>query len=211
MSDYSLPWRDDDISVSISTDPPSESMDPFLTLFAEVTVTCPELCEKLDEFSSIAIAPTEYHHITIKQIGEYSEDIDQISQKIQTVLSKQDTFEISLTGVDVFPNCVYIPVEDESNNLNEFHESICSIEELSINGFEGDSYKPHMTVGKFVEQPEEEVFNVLDEFRDTEWGTMTIDTLHLVQDGTQSVGPFTTFQSIDEFDIDVELMVEGAD
>lgn len=208
MSNHSLPWRDEDISISISTDPPSESMDPFLTLFAEVTTTCPELCEALDDFPSISIAPTEYHHITIKQIGEYSDDIDTISNQIQTVLSKMDSFEVTLSGVDVFPNCVYIPVQDGANNLQNLHEEICSIEKLSINGFEGNSYKPHMTVGKFIQQPDEEVFDVLNEFRDTEWGSMTIDNLHLVQDGTQRVGPFTTFQSIDDFDMDVELMVE---
>jgi 2'-5' RNA ligase len=207
MSEYSLPWKDEDVSISISTDPPSESMDPFLTLFAEVTVTCPELCKELDRYPSVSLAPTEYRHITIKQIGEYNEDIDCISEDIKRSLSEVRPFDISLSGVDVFPNCVYIPVQEGKESLENLHNTICSIEELPINSFEAESYKPHMTVGKFVEQPSEEVFQILNDFRDTEWGTMKIDSLHLVKNGTQQVGPFSTFQSVEDFDIAEEIVV----
>lgn len=202
MSDYTIPWSEEDISISISTDPPSESMDPFLTLFAEVTTRCPELCETLDDFSSISLAPTEYHHITIKQIGEYNEDIEGISEEIKEAVSDIDPFEVKLQGADIFPNCIYVPVIDDDEKLRELHETICEIESLSIDGYEGDSYTPHMTVGKFTEQPEERLFDVLEDFRDTDWGTMRIESIHLVKDGTQSVGPFTTFQSVEQFDLE---------
>lgn len=202
MSDYSVPWRNaDDFSISISNEPPSESMDPFLTLFAEVTVNCPELCESLDGCSSVELAPPEYYHITIKQIGEYEGDLDVLVNEIEGELSGVRSFDVNLNGVDVFPNCIYVPVEDENQKLLELHKRICSIDGFSVGSFEGESYKPHMTVGKFVEQPDRNLFEVLTDFRDIEWGSLTIDKLHLVKDGTQSVGPFTTFQSVEEFDL----------
>lgn len=200
---YSIPWDErDEFPITISDASPSDGMNPFLTLFVEVSVRFPELCEALSEFDSVAVAPPEYHHITLKTIGEFDGDIEEIYSPLRERVEGIGSFEVEFTGVDVFPNCVYIPVEDSNDELQFLHEVARDIDTFSAGDFEGESYTPHTTIAKFREQPDEEVFEVLEEFRDADWGTAHIDSVHLVKDGTETVDVYPTFNSIEEISLD---------
>lgn len=178
------------------------SLEPNLTLFVRVDVRFPELCEFLDEQPGIAPAPPSYYHITLKTIGEYSDDLDAVIPLLEDQIAGFEAFEVPLSGVATFPDCVYVPVDDEAGRLTEIHEAIRNIGVFDNGAFEGEEYIPHVTVGRLVGEEADESLDGLSEFQDVDWGTVYVEAVHLVQDGTDSVGPYTTFESIAEFDLD---------
>lgn len=184
---------------------PSGVQNPYLTLFARVDVSFNGLVEELEDIDGVCTAPFDSYHLTVKQIGEFGEErVSELVSNIDSTLTDVDEFEVSLEGVDVFPNCVYIPVSD-SDLLFDLHMSLCQLPNLEANGFEGGQYIPHVTVAKFTDSDvdTEEVYDVLSNYVDTDWVDVTIDSIHLVKDKPVSEKKmFPPFESIGRFDLD---------
>jgi 2'-5' RNA ligase len=201
MTEYNIPWDTNrDFSVNI-TDSSAKSvgMSPYYTLFIEVGVHFEELCLVLDEQEGVSTPPTEYYHITLKTVGQFDGEFQELVSIVEQALDGVEPFEVSFSGVDVFPNCVFIPVEDGNESLVELHSEIVSESSFDESGYEGESYAPHVTVGRFDDSELNGLFGELNEFRDTEWGNTEVESIHLVRNGTSSVDGFCTFESVKEF------------
>lgn len=196
----------EDFSVSPSEpdSAPSGVQNPYLTLFARVDVSFNGLVEELSDIDGVSTAPFDSYHLTVKQIGEFGEEqVSELVSNIDSTLDDVGSFEVSLGGVDVFPNCVYIPIQD-SELLCDLHMSLCQLPNLEANGFEGSEYVPHVTVAKFTDASvdTEEVYDVLSNYAEKDWVDVTIDSIHLVKDKPVSETKiFPPFESIGKFEL----------
>lgn len=171
------------------------SVEPFLTLFINANMTLTGLCESLDNQRSVSTAPPSYRHITLKTVGRFSGNTALLTDAVETAVADIDPFEISVTGIGTFQNHIYLPVNDPDNSLRKLHEAICHVPLFDDRAYEGDDYIPHITVAKTDSPPPEAV---LEPYTDIEWGTVNVDSVFLVQDNSDSVGPFTTFRTVSE-------------
>lgn len=192
------------ISPTTPSEMPSGSQNPYLTLFARVEVSLSGLAEELSAVDGVKIAPFESYHITVKTLGEVPEsDIETIVDCLSETIASYSTFEVTLQGVSMFPNCIYVPVVNETK-LVGLHNALCHRSALTSNAYEGTSYTPHMTIGKFTESDIDDntLSNIFEQYQDTTWGTQTIEELHLVKDtpeGSPSI--FPSFTVVTDFEI----------
>lgn len=182
---------------------PSGMQNPYLTLFARIDVSFNGLVEELSSLDGVKVAPFESYHLTLKQIGEFGEDdISQLVSEVSDEIRSTESFKVKLEGVDVFPNCVYVPVV-EAEALESLHCSLCSLPSLESNGFEGDDYIPHVTIAKFVDESVDSraVYEVLENYRDEEWVELRVERIHLVKDKPVQAENvvFPPFESVGEF------------
>ncbi|MSQ31696.1 MAG: RNA 2',3'-cyclic phosphodiesterase [Dehalococcoidia bacterium] len=114
------------------------------------------LIEKLkisDVNSSIRWISYEDLHITLKFLGEVAKSkIPSLEESIKNAVSNKNTFELSLSGVGVFPNenrpgVFWVGVKD-SEPLMSLAKSV--IKECASMGFPEENwpFSPHITIGR---------------------------------------------------------------
>lgn len=171
------------------------SQEPFLTLFINADLTLSHLCESLNDQHSVSTAPPSYRHITLKTIGRFSGNTAPLTEAVETTVADIDPFTLSVTGIGTFQNHIYLPVDDPDNALRRLHETLCDIPLFGDGAYERDDYVPHVTIAK-TNSPLPE--SIVEPYTDVEWGTVSVDSVFLVRDDTDSSGTFTTFSTVSE-------------
>lgn len=192
--------------VDVSTNP-NGVIDPFVTVFIRVEFSFSSLIDDLSEIDGVEIAPRDSLHITVKMGREVAKDeLPDISKKIESSLEEFTPFTIALRGVNVFPNCVYIPAVDEEHTLESVHQSLCSISEFIEGEFEGLDYIPHMTLAKFSswDVDTSELYSVLSDYQDKDWGEIEVSRVYLVKDIPSENGVFPQFDVVRDFTLEPE-------
>ncbi|NPA51867.1 MAG: RNA 2',3'-cyclic phosphodiesterase [Aquificae bacterium] len=138
---------------------------------------------------------TENLHITLKFLGYVDNNkIKQINHSLKEIFNNPLQEPIELSGLGVFPNpknprILYINVKDNSNFLQELHQSI---EKKMLNlGFEKERkpFKPHITIKRIKTDIDTEKFiPKLTKYKDFYFGKLESVEINLIESITLPSG-----------------------
>lgn len=172
-------------------------MRSFVGIPCEETVH-PELSDLRDslDFSSIKPVRTENFHLTVKFLGDITNDqLVDIDSLFQRRLPPTGPLTLTISGVGVFPNpknpsVVWAGISTD-DPLNEIYESV---ESVTVDlGFDTSTHEftPHVTLGRFKEDlgDRQKLLNWMQSNGNAEFGTFTAKNLHLFESKQQKDGP----------------------
>lgn len=152
--------------------------------------------------------PTDNLHLTLKFLGEVDNtEVPAVCQVIQDVCDDREPFELHFAGTGGFPTLqrprvLYAGIQDQSGSLTEI------VSELEIGyadlGFKRESrdYTPHLTLGRAKGgrgRASEELIDRLRSEEQLEFGSMVVDTVHVIASFLDKQGP--TYQVMGTVDL----------
>lgn len=169
---------------------------------AFVAINCPEsvkgnilrIQEKLKDLGNLKLVEMENLHLTLRFLGEVSDEkLIEIGKKLDSI-SNFDKFQISLRGVGAFPNqnyirVVWVGVDNGLNRIKEMHNKIEN--ELNVMGFKKDSrFNSHLTIARVKSiRDKEKLQEILRENSKTEFGGFQVEKIELMKSELTKEGP----------------------
>jgi 2'-5' RNA ligase len=153
--------------------------------------------------ANVKLVEPENIHITLKFLGDTDEKhTDRIEEIIKDAVKDSDSFEIKLKGAGVFPNQNYIKVMwigmENGEQIGEIANKID--EEISELGFkkENRGFSAHLTIARIKSaKNKEKLLQLIEKYRDIEFGTLKIDTIKLKKSELTPKGPiYTTLKEV---------------
>jgi 2'-5' RNA ligase len=138
--------------------------------------------------------PAENLHITIKFLGEISEDLaEKVKGKLSEVSGHHRSFEMNFFGVGVFPDrkrprVVWIDLRYPTE-LDKLQEEV--EDALSTIGLERENRKfsPHLTIGRVRSlKGTESLLSALEGLRDRDFGNIEVGRISLMKSDLKPAG-----------------------
>lgn len=172
-------------------------------VFIAVDVEDPVIVARLDRVKDALLAtgaplkPVESHnyHLTIRFIGEVDEPVvGEIAREVLDTL-EFNRFKIRLHGLGAFPTparprVIWVGVVEGAEELKSLHNSV--EDRLRRLGFkpEGRGFEPHLTIARVKGSRNiHAVVKILREFRDHDFGWMTVERVRLKKSILTPRGP----------------------
>lgn len=166
-----------------------------------IAVPCPEGIRKklvevqnqIRDFGKIKMVEFENIHLTLKFLGEVSEEkIERISNELD-FLNEKKKFDLKVKGLGVFPklshiNVVWAGVED-GRQITEIQSGVD--DRLGRIGFPlEEKFHPHYTIArvKYLDDKESLKKFILDE-REREFGSYAVESIRLMSSVLNQKGP----------------------
>jgi 2'-5' RNA ligase len=168
-----------------------------------IKVTLSALIQKLDTGGrNIRWIKSQGMHLTLKFLGEVSEDkITEVKTVLGSIAKDYSRFPLSLKGTGTFPPAARIPrVVWIGIEKNEFLQNIQARVENELHNIrfpkEKRTYHPHLTLGR-VKGPQniETVMETLNQYKETEFGGMTVNKITLFKSTLKPTGAEYTILS----------------
>lgn len=167
------------------------------------------LRRSLDELHTMGrgIKPVAAHsmHITLKFVGDTPQDrVARLSELIQqSIAANQPAIDVKLRGLDAFPNrqrpSILWAALVGAEQLVEIAESLNRLFEPEGFAREGRTYTPHLTMARVRAQRQgsrsvipERVLDLLDEHRETDFGSIRVGEVVFYQSVLKDSGPIYT-------------------
>lgn len=164
----------------------------------------------LDEHDCTTVAPPEYYHITVKQVGFPSDSPDResditsemardIRQRAREAIADVEPFEVELPRLNLFPRVVFCEVQ-EADPLRRLHAALCDLPGMPAWEYEREEYTPHITLGHFRSaEGFDELVTELEQVRERDRSPLRIDTLKLVD--VPPAGLYPEFRTVEAFEL----------
>lgn len=159
----------------------------------------PRISDVINSFTELDIdmkpVRDENLHLTVKFLGDISEERLKKVDAVEEVTDEIEPFEIELGGIGVFPSRDYIKVIwiGAGKGGKRFKELMRKVElKLSDKGFEKDKNDPvpHITIGRIKSgRNKESIKSKLDELNGKIFGTMPVDEISLFKSELTPEGP----------------------
>jgi 2'-5' RNA ligase len=129
-------------------------------------------------------------HITVKGLGVLDERmseerLESILSRVTSIISPFEPFEVSLRGLEVFPTCIYIKVEDRLSKLQAINKAIVRElgDDIEVSRYDGDEYIPHVTIATFANKKVVPLLDLIrsSEMRNKEFGTCSVFELEAIE------------------------------
>lgn len=167
-------------------------VDPNLTY--KIT----EIQKKVADVSpNVKMVEQENLHFTFKFLGDITPDKQEtIIEMAEENIKDYSPFNITIKGMGAFPSMDYIRViwlgVEHPGAFSKVQKELDN--EFNNLGFKKErSYIPHLTIGRVKgAQNKDELQTLVEELKDIEIGTMTIDRLTLKKSELTPVGPMYT-------------------
>lgn len=187
----------------------------FLTF--SVDITHPTVHNALDQVRSVlanhdcaTVAPPEYYHITVKQVGCIRDppiresDItpstaSNLQREAHETLSELEPFEVSFPRLNLFDRVIFCEVQ-AGEPLFDVHRRLCNLPDVPQGQYERENYVPHVTLSHF--QSHDGIGNLiadLEPLRDIEIPSVTVESISL-----QELHParlYPSRETIEEFEL----------
>ncbi len=127
--------------------------------------------------------PDEYYHITVKALGfldvdHTEDDVELIINKVPDILSRFDSFNISINQIKVFPSVIYAGIDDDGL-FRELNKSLLQVSEIKLK-YDYPAYIPHMALGTFKENESlDELLSLVEQNKTVSFGKANINHLDL--------------------------------
>jgi 2'-5' RNA ligase len=138
-------------------------------------------------------------HITLQFLGYIGETVvDQIKSALQSAAAGQEPFALSVRGTGAFPNenrprVIWVGCEDAHGRLKALARAVQkSMQPL---GFEPEhrEFSAHLTLGRIkYPQPDAALTRALDSLKDSTFGTLRVEAIHLVESQLHPEGSIYT-------------------
>ncbi|MBI5158921.1 RNA 2',3'-cyclic phosphodiesterase [Candidatus Micrarchaeota archaeon] len=142
---------------------------------------------------TLKLVERENLHITIKFLGEISEEkAKQVEKQLEKLARKK--FALRLKGAGVFPSRKLVRVAwigAESIELKQLADAVNN--QLTQLGFEKDKFTSHATIARAREKLDAtataQLNSFLDEYKNTEFGESTVESIVLKKSTLTPKGP----------------------
>ena len=180
-------WIDDDWT---------KGRSQYLTF--HVRIRDEELIENIVEIQSrlsanvcVAPFPQDYFHISVAGLGflakseEYEDDIlvenlQRIINQAKEVLQQFSRFDVFLSKLNIFPDVVFVEVQD-GGQIEKMFRGLQAIPEIRKRKFDYPSFLPHVSIMHFQKKKDfTRLISYLEKLRDTEFEKMTVNSIELV-------------------------------
>ena len=152
---------------------------------------------------SVKLVEPENIHITLKFLGDISEDhINKIEEIMKNSVKNIDSFEISLKNVGVFPNQNYIKVVwigiENGEKIAQIAKNID--EGLSKLGYKKEKrgFSAHLTVARVRSaKNKDKLLKIIEKYRDIEFFDIKVESIKLKKSDLTPKGPiYTTLKDV---------------
>ncbi len=170
-----------------------------------------DIQSKITEFQCIEPCPSEYLHITVKEIGCFlaqekknedeltKEELYRIISEAKDILEKFSPFEARLEKFNNFKSAVVIQAQD-GGVIREINGALLDIPGIQKMGHDYPRFLPHVSIAQYQSEEEyEEFIKYLEQNRDTRVGPLRIDTVELVIAHLPVKERFPRLETIEEF------------
>lgn len=135
----------------------------------------------------------DHLHVTLKFLGPTERTkLDAIAAVMRAIAARHPVHVVELLGLGAFPNVLRPSVIWAGIRNGETLSSIAAAleAELSQLGYTPElrEFHPHLTLLRIKSRPPEEVFSLLEEFRDQSFGSARIETVEHYQSELQRGG-----------------------
>ncbi len=144
-------------------------------------------------FSKISIPKIENIHLTLKFLGEISEEqCKEFGQNLETILSDKKSFSLQIQNFGVFPNIfhpkiLWIGVE-KNNYLLEIQKDIESLAS-KFDVAPEKNFKEHITIARNKNKINIESFKQLyEKFKDVVWGNIMVNKIYIIESKLKPAG-----------------------
>jgi 2'-5' RNA ligase len=177
--------------------------------FISIDITSKELLDKVKSFQTnlensacpMKVVEKENLHLTLKFLGEIGESsYKRIVESLSPSLSEFSSFEVNLKGTGFFPSISDLRVIWVGMDAPEIVYIQKDIDEtLRTMGFKEDrKFVPHLTVSRVKSSlNKKSLLNVLDEYRDYEFGSQEITSINFKKSTLTPQGPI--YETLKEF------------
>ncbi|WP_299462359.1 RNA 2',3'-cyclic phosphodiesterase [uncultured Gimesia sp.] len=146
-----------------------------------------KLLPKLDQLGT-AVRPilVDQMHITLKFLGPTElDDIMPISHLLKKMRTLFPPIKLAFKGLGAFPNAerpnvIWAGISDPAP-LAEMVQFLEQETELLGYPLERKGFHPHLTLARVNAKPPEELFEILRDRANAEWGEVTVDTIKFFQ------------------------------
>lgn len=182
-----------------------------------VDVTQPSVHNALEAVRTVlakhnctTVAPPEYYHITVKQVGcvreppERDTDVtpstmSKLRRAAREMLSEVEPFEVSLPRLNLFDRVIFCEVA-ECEPLIELHWRLCNLPDVPQWKYEREDYVPHVTLSHFQSyEGLEGLFADLEPLRDVEIPSVTVESVSLQE--MCPAGLYPPRETVEEFEL----------
>jgi 2'-5' RNA ligase len=150
-----------------------------------------EVQEELSTIPCVHLLRKEPLHITVKGCGFLVESVKQedevlkenlprIIDQAREILRKFSKFDVLLARPNIFPDVVFVEVHD-GGKIGELNRTLQLIPEIKKIKFDYPNFLPHISIALFKNSQQfTKLVSRLEKLRNTEFGTMTIDSIELL-------------------------------
>ena len=154
----------------------------------------------------VSWAKIENVHLTLQFLGDVEETVvPKISEALVVVARQYESFDLPVRDAGAFPDekrprVLWVGCDDTGGKLNTLAHAV-QIEMQSL-GFEPErrEFSAHLTLGRIktlpvgrqVPKPDDALTRALDSIKDTNFGTMRVDVIHLFQSQLHPEGSIYT-------------------
>lgn len=173
-------------SVDVTHPPVHDALEPVRTVLANHDCT--------------TVAPPDYYHITVKQVGCLSESPEresditpstarELRRMAQETVSEVEPFEATFPRLNLFDGVVFCEVAD-CDPLYEIHNRLCDLPDMPQWNYERADYAPHMTLAHFQSREGYEALVAdLEPLREVEIPSITIEAISVQEMHPASLYP----------------------
>ena len=151
-----------------------------------------KLLPKLEQLGpAIKPIPVDQMHITLKFLGATElEDVMPISSLLKKMRSEFPRFKLAFKGLGAFPrmdhpNVLWAGITD-ATALTAMVDYLEQETEKLGYPLERKGFHPHLTLARVNAKPADELFQILEDRQDAEWGEVTVDTIKFFQSELKS-------------------------
>ena len=166
--------------------------------------------EKLAEYRCIDPLPLDYLHLTVKEVGLFlteektaddeitHDELEQMIDVAREIINQYEPFEIKLERLNNFKSVVCVEghdgglIRDINKNLRE---------QLGLKSlFHDPKFLPHMSIVQYQSTEDyQELIQYLEKARDTQIGTLAVDSVMLVNAHLPVSGNYPRIEILEEF------------
>jgi len=136
-------------------------------------------------------SPPSYLHITLKVIGSLGGSIKEsrvpkIIEAIARVANKHKRFAVDFAGLGIFPDVIYLRIEEGTQELKKIHLSLLDeLKGLAVGArFEGPDMIPHVTLLHFATKDIEPLVSHATALRNVKVPSIEVSEITLVKSHT---------------------------
>jgi 2'-5' RNA ligase len=138
-------------------------------------------------------------HLTLQFLGYVEEPVvPKISEALSVVAGQHEPLDLSVRGAGAFPGenrprVLWVGCDDAEGKLKALARAVQGA--MQQFGFEPEhrEFSAHLTLGRIkVPKPDDALTRALDSIKDTDFGTMHVDAIHLFQSQLHPEGSIYT-------------------
>ncbi len=149
--------------------------------------------ERLSDFDCLGCYPKEYLHVTVKETGCFltedipaedeltEEQVERLIDDAAKALKGVSAFKIHLNRVNHFRSNLVFEAHD-GGEVREMNRRLMGLKGIRKLTYDYPRFLPHMSVCLFkCDSGHEEIVDLLEDLRDTEVGTLMVESIDLVK------------------------------